>query len=108
MSQPENVASWPRALREALAGELIGAAVVVDRAPGIAGLPLDGVIADETLHTLLLRLPGRGRLRRVAKRGLEGTILLGEREIPLRGELLRQRPEDRTKRLLSAGRRRFG
>jgi RNase P/RNase MRP subunit p29 len=83
----------------ALRGEILGAAVVIDRAPGIAHLPLHGDIVDETLHTLIVRIPGHARLRRIPKSGLSGTILLGGRELPLRGDTLRVRPEDRTKRL---------
>ena len=94
----------PLGEREALAGELIGAAMRVEQAPGLTPLPLDGTIVDESMHTFLLRLPGRERLRRVPKTGLVATVLLGERSIRLSGDSLRVRPEDRTKRLLLAGR----
>lgn len=93
-----------RALAEALAGEFLGAAVRIDRHPGLARLPVEGTIVDETLETFVLREPGRARLRRIPKLGAEGTILLGEHSLPLRGMALRVRPEDRTKRLLGAGR----
>ncbi len=89
----------------ALAGELIGAALSLTRHPGVATVPLEGTIVDETLHTFLLRPTGSDRTLRIPKAGAEGTILLGGREIPLRGETLRVRPEDRTKRLLGRGRR---
>jgi RNase P/RNase MRP subunit p29 len=99
-------ARLPRSVREALAGELVGATVRVTRAPGLHSLPLEGEIVDETLGTFLIRVPGTGRKRRVPKSGLVGTIYLANRELPLNGELLRMRPEDRTKRLLWGGRRR--
>lgn len=91
--------SAPRHPDPALAGELIGAAVTVERAPGVHGLPFAGTIVDETLGTFHIRPTGRPRARVIAKRGLEGSVLLGGREIPLSGDLLRVRPEDRTKRL---------
>ena len=92
--------------REALAGELIGGAVSVRSAPGIRG-PVAGTIVDETLSTFVVELPGGARTVRIAKRGLEGSIVLEGRELPLRGDLLRVRPEDRTKRLLAGGPRRY-
>jgi RNase P/RNase MRP subunit p29 len=95
-----------RVEREALAGEIIGAPVHLRPSPGIPR-DVEGTIVDESLSTLLVRVPGRSRPVRVPKTGLEGTVLLGGRELPLRGEFLRQRPEDRTKRLLTGGPRRF-
>jgi RNase P/RNase MRP subunit p29 len=92
--------------RVAVAGELIGASVAIAAAPGQAG-PLTGTIVDETLGTFLLRVAGRARPLRIAKHGLSGTLALGERELPLKGDLLRVRPEDRTKRLLAGGPRRI-
>jgi len=96
----------PPSERVALAGELIGSSVVVP--PG-AGRPhaVEGTLVDETLGTLLVRSARGGRLVRLSKAGLTGTLVLRGRELPLRGDLLRQRPEDRTKRLLAAGPRRF-
>ena len=88
-----------------LAGEIIGAAVQIDRARGVAQLPIVGTVVDETLRTLRVRPQGATRARILTKTGLEGTILLGGRELPLRGEQLRVRPEDRTKRLQLRGRR---
>jgi len=96
--------SPPNDLAEALAGELIGATVRIDKHPGLNGVPLEGTIVDESLETFLVRLPGHGRVRRIPKAGAEGTILLGERPLPLRGNALRVRPEDRPKRLLGRGR----
>jgi RNase P/RNase MRP subunit p29 len=87
----------------ALRGEILGAGVIIERAPGIVGLPLRGEIVDETLHTLLVRLPGHARPRRIPKLGVAGTILLSGRQLPLRGDTLRVRPEDRTKRLSFSG-----
>ncbi|HTZ61163.1 MAG TPA: ribonuclease P protein subunit [Thermoplasmata archaeon] len=95
-----------RAGRDALAGELIGATVALPASRARAA-PIDGTIVDETLSTFVVRVPGRARLVRVPKAGLEGTIVLDAGELPLRGELLRVRPEDRTKRLLTGGPRRF-
>ncbi|MGA8542061.1 MAG: ribonuclease P protein subunit [Thermoplasmata archaeon] len=91
--------------REALAGEILGASVAIPASPALRE-PVEGTIVDETLSTLLVRVPGRTRPLRVPKAGLEGTIVLPSGELPLRGELLRVRPEDRTKRLLSGGPRR--
>ncbi len=96
--------SW--AERSALAGELVGAAISVDRAPGIQPLPLLGTVVDESMHTFTVRLAGRGRLVCLPKVGLRGTIRLGERELPLIGDNLRVRPQDRTKRILAGGSRR--
>jgi RNase P/RNase MRP subunit p29 len=94
-----------RAQREALAGEILGASVAIPASRAFRA-PLEGTIVDETLSTLVVRVPGRARPVRLPKAGLEGTIVLGAGELPLRGELLRVRPEDRTKRLLTGGPRR--
>lgn len=88
----------------ALAGELLGAAVIVEEAPGVRPLPLHGTLVDESLHLLMIRRAD-GRTVRVPKAGARGRLFLGERALPLNGELLRTRPEDRIKRLLSRGRR---
>ena len=101
---PDGSGSADRRLAEALAQEFLGAAVRIDRHPGLGGLPVVGTIVDETLETFVVREPGRSRLRRIPKNGAEGWILLGERELPLKGASLRVRPEDRTKRLLGRGR----
>jgi RNase P/RNase MRP subunit p29 len=95
----------PDAPSDALARELIGATVRIERAPGIVPLPVCGTIVDETMGTFLVRLAPSGRTRRFAKAGLEGTLLLGLGELPLKGDALRVRPEDRTKRLAHRGRR---
>lgn len=79
-----------------LAGEILGAPVEVVH-PGLT-VPARGTLVDETLGTFVVRLAS-GRSVRVPKSGATGTISLGGREIPLSGELLRVRPEDRTKRL---------
>ena len=105
---PHETLSQParRIEREALAGEIVGAPVRLRPSPGIPH-PVEGTIVDESLSTILVRVPGRSRPVRVPKTGLDGTILLGGRELPLSGEPLRVRPEDRTKRLLTGGPRRF-
>jgi RNase P/RNase MRP subunit p29 len=95
-----------RTEREALAGEILGASVAIPASPGLQN-PVAGTIVDESLSTLLVRVPGRARPVRVPKVGLSGTIVLGGGELPLRGDVLRVRPEDRTKRLLTGGPRRF-
>ena len=92
--------------RLALAGELSGAGVALPAGPGRAG-PVSGTIVDETLGTFVVRLAGSRRRVRIGKSGLSGALALGERELPLRGDLLRVRPEDRTKRLLAGGPRRI-
>ncbi|MFZ0830533.1 MAG: ribonuclease P protein subunit [Thermoplasmata archaeon] len=91
----------------ALLGEIIGLPVHITEAPGLRSLPWDGVVADETLHTLLIRRPGASRLRRVPKTGLRATLVKDGDEVSLIGEVLRVRPEDRTKLLALGGRRRF-
>jgi RNase P/RNase MRP subunit p29 len=96
----------PRVAAEALAGELIGAAVDLPAVPG-RPVAVRGTIVDETLRTFRVRVPGRHRTLRISKTGLTGTISLGAGELPLRGDALRVRPEDRTKRLLAGGPRRF-
>jgi RNase P/RNase MRP subunit p29 len=95
-----------RTEREALAGEILGASVAI---PPCTGFPngVTGTLVDESLSTFLVRRPGRSRPVRLPKAGLEGTIILGGEELPLRGDTLRVRSEDRTKRLLTGGPRRF-
>lgn len=83
----------------ALAGELIGCPISIQAAPGVTPLPLNGEIIDETRETFLVRLPGKRRGRRIAKTGLSATVLVEGREIPLKGDFVRVRPEERTKRL---------
>jgi len=95
-----------RSEREALAGEILGASVVVSASRGL-GTPVRGTLIDESLSTFTVRLAGSSRSVRLPKAGLEGTIALASGELPLRGDALRVRPEDRTKRLLSGGSRRF-
>lgn len=94
-------------LPSALLGEIIGLPVRITAAPGIRPLPLDGVVVDESLHTLLVRPPGATRPRRVPKEGLRGVLVKDGDEVPLDGEALRMRPEDRTKVLAAGGRRRL-
>ncbi len=101
-----NASGLSPADRLAYAGEIIGAPVRIPASPGL-GRPVEGVVVDETLSLLYVREPGRARRVAVPKSGLTGTILLGGRELPLRAEALRVRPEDRTKRLLAGGPRRF-
>lgn len=88
-----------RAGTVALAGELIGAPIRVEAAPGVQPLPFEATIIDETLSTFVVRREPTGRRLRLQKRGLTGRILLDGREIPLSGDPLRVRPEERTKRL---------
>jgi RNase P/RNase MRP subunit p29 len=99
--------SLSRTDRLALAGEILGGSLEVTEAPGVRPLPFDGVLVDESFRMLTIRRVPDGRLIRIAKQGLVGRIDVGGRELPLRGELLRVRPEDRTKRLLGGGSRRF-
>jgi RNase P/RNase MRP subunit p29 len=87
---------------DALAGEILGAAVSLTH-PGLVH-PVRGTLVDETLGLFVVRDP-EGRIVRVPKSGAVGTIALGGREIPLRGDQLRVRPEDRTKRLSLRGSR---
>lgn len=96
------------ALDPAFEGEILGAPVVIHAAPGLARVPVSGRLVDETLGTFVVRAEDRSRTWRIPKAGAVGTILLGGRELPLRGDSLRVRPEDRTKRLAWRGRRRRG
>jgi RNase P/RNase MRP subunit p29 len=102
--QPNPSVPVRRVEREALAGEILGAPVALRPSRGIRH-PIAGTVVDESLSTLLVRVPGRSRPLRVPKAGLEGTIVLDGQELPLRGDYLRVRPEDRTKRLLTGPRR---
>ena len=95
-----------RVEREALAGEILGASVSFPASLALRA-PVAGTLIDESLSTFTVRLAGSSRTVRVPKAGLEGTIALSSGELPLRGDVLRVRPEDRTKRLLSGGPRRF-
>ena len=107
MPRPANVPQLlSRTEREALAGEILGAPISVRAAPGVP-VPFAGTLVDETLSTFVIRRPGRSRLLRVAKAGLEGTLGMPAGELPLRGDALRVRPEDRTKRLLAPGSKRL-
>lgn len=106
MSQTGNLTGLSPSDRLAYAGEVIGAPVRIPASPALRAA-VDGVIVDETLSLLRVRVPGRSQPLSVPKSALSGTILLGGRELPLRAEALRVRPEDRTKRLLTGGPRRF-
>ncbi|HEV2429665.1 MAG TPA: hypothetical protein VGV64_07485 [Thermoplasmata archaeon] len=91
-------------LDPAFAGELLGSPIVLEH-PGLAQRRVEGVLIDETLGTFLVRVPGEPSPVRVPKAGARGEVLLGGRTLPLSGDALRVRPEDRTKRLASRGRR---
>lgn len=106
MPIPGRLSDLSMAERTVLAGEILGAVVRFPAGPGLAA-PVEGIVVDESMSLYYVRVAGRTRLLRIPKRGVEGTILLGGRELPLRGETLRVRPEDRTKRLLAGGPRRF-
>jgi RNase P/RNase MRP subunit p29 len=104
--KPQPLTAFSRAERELFAGEILGASVAI---PASASLrtPVAGTLVDESLSTFTVRLTGSSRTVRVPKAGLEGTIALPSGELPLRGDALRVRPEDRTKRLLAGGSRRL-
>ena len=106
MANPSRTPDLSMADRTALAGEILGAVVRFPAGPGLVA-PVEGVVVDESLSLYYVRVAGQARPLRIPKRGVDGTILLGGRELPLRGETLRVRPEDRTKRLLAGGPRRF-
>ena len=101
--EPRESRAPTRSERTALAGELLGAPVELDARPGTAHRAVVGTLVDETLSTFVVRLPGRARLRRYPKSGARGRVSLSSGELPLSGDLLRVRPEDRTKRLLVGG-----
>jgi len=94
-----------RTEREAFAGEILGAPVHLPASSALRA-SVSGTLVDESLSTFTVRLAGSARSVRVPKKGLTGTIALASGELPLRGDALRVRPEDRTKRLLSGGSRR--
>ncbi|MGA8663467.1 MAG: ribonuclease P protein subunit [Thermoplasmata archaeon] len=96
----------PPSDRLAYAGEILGAPVRILPSAAVRR-PVDGIVVDETLSLLHVRESGGARVVRIPKSSLSGTILLGGRELPLSGEALRVRPEDRTKRVLAGGPRRF-
>jgi RNase P/RNase MRP subunit p29 len=106
MANPTRTSELSSGERTALAGEWLGAAVRFPAGPALAK-DVEGVLVDESLALYYVRVAGRARPVRVPKQGVDGSILLGGRELPLRGETLRVRPEDRTKRLLAGGARRF-
>ena len=105
-NRSDSAIALSRAEREALAGELLGASVRIPSSPALRR-PVSGTLVDESLSTFTVRLDGSSRTVRVPKAGLAGTIALASGELPLRGDALRVRPEDRTKRLLSGGSRRM-
>jgi RNase P/RNase MRP subunit p29 len=94
----------PSSLDPSFAGEILGSPVHIDH-PGLAHGPVEGTLVDETMNTFVVR-SADGRVRRIGKSGAHGTIVLGGRSLPLNGESLRLRPEDRTKRVAARGRRR--
>jgi RNase P/RNase MRP subunit p29 len=104
-SSPPDASLTPEMI-EALSGEILGASLVIEHGPGLTGPPFEATIVDESLQTFVVRRAGHARVRRIQKTGLVATILLGGRQLPLKGETLRVRPEDRTKRLTVRGRRR--
>jgi RNase P/RNase MRP subunit p29 len=104
--EPRVPIALSRAERELLAGEILGASVAFPASPALRA-PVHGTLVDESLSTFTVRLAGSARTVRVPKASLEGTIALASGELPLRGDALRVRPEDRTKRLLLGGSRRL-
>ena len=95
----------PSGTDAALAGEILGAPIAIHRAPGLAQKHLEGTLVDETMHTFLVRPIDGHRTLRIDKSGLEATLFLGGGQLPLKGDSLRVRPEDRTKRFALRGRR---
>jgi RNase P/RNase MRP subunit p29 len=85
--------------------EFIGGDITINSHPGLDHLPYTGRVVDETQNMLQILPPGKGRARWVPKGGLFGTLRVGSAEIPLRGDALRVRPEDRIKRMAPRGRR---
>ena len=87
-----------------LMGEFIGQPMTVLSAPGVQPLPFRGRVVDESKEMFYLLPERASRARAVPKRGLRAEVMLGTDEIPLSGEALRVRPEDRVKRLAPRGR----
>ena len=104
-TEPHALTGLSRAERELLAGEILGASVAFPSSPALRA-PIAGTLVDESLSTFTVRLAGTSRSVRVPKARLEGTIAFASGELPLIGDSLRVRPEDRTKRLLAGGSRR--
>jgi RNase P/RNase MRP subunit p29 len=90
-------------LDPAFAGEILGSAVRIEH-PGVRGRLVEGTLVDETMNTFVVRRPD-GSSVRLGKVGARGTIVVDGRSLPLNGEALRHRPEDRTKRVAMRGRR---
>ena len=104
-TSPSTTARPTKARPEDLMGEFTGLRLVITEAPGIQPLPFAGTVLDETLNLFYVRPDGATRARAIPKAGLVGALSTGGREIPLRGDDLRVRPEDRIKRLAPRGRR---
>lgn len=83
------------ALPSFLLGELIGERVKVVKSSCRDAQGIEGVIADETLNTLVLDTP-KGE-KTVLKKGTE--FLFVSRGVAVKGEEIACRPEDRTKKL---------
>ena len=81
--------------------ELIGLEVTVESPhPGWHGL--SGTVVDETKHTFLVERAspeGPAREVRVPKAGQRFAFRVGEKRFVVRGDEIRFRPEDRTKRI---------
>lgn len=88
--------------RSTLAGELLGSPIRLVSTPGAGSV--HGVLVDETLSTLLIRRDADGRTVRIPKQGATGSVFVDGREVNYRGDEMRMRPEDRTKRLAWTGR----
>jgi RNase P/RNase MRP subunit p29 len=78
--------------------EFIGQPMLVTEASGIAGVPFECRVVDESMNMLYVSLPNSNRVMGIQKRGLKGTLMTDTGEIALIGDDVRVRPEDRIKR----------
>ena len=78
--------------------EFIGRSLVVTEAPGVAGVPFECTVVDESMNMLYLSRADSSRVLGIQKKGFKGTLRTDEGEIALIGDDVRVRPEDRIKR----------
>jgi ribonuclease P protein subunit POP4 len=77
--------------------ELIGLEVAVE-SPHRGWHGLSGTVVDETKHTFLVETASGSRLL-VPKAGQGFVFRVGEQRLSVRGDEIRFRPEDRTKKV---------
>jgi RNase P/RNase MRP subunit p29 len=81
-----------------LGDEWIGRTVTIATCTDPQWVGRSGIIIDETKNTFLIEITGDGR-RRIAKHTATFQITVNNQTRNINGTLLRQRPEERIKRL---------